>query len=47
MVCQVCNKTVDWFFLSGDDKAGQSNYGHANLIERICEKRKQNGLPGM
>ena len=48
MVCQVCNKTVNWFFQSVCDKVGQSNYGYANsVMERICEKRKQDGLPGM
>ncbi len=44
---------LDWFvaFSSvscGRGNAGQTNYGLANSVqERICEKRKQDGLPGM
>uniref|UniRef100_A0A8C5Q5P7 Fatty acid synthase n=1 Tax=Leptobrachium leishanense TaxID=445787 RepID=A0A8C5Q5P7_9ANUR len=33
---------------SGRGNAGQSNYGFANsTMERICEKRRRNGLPGL
>lgn len=32
---------------SGRGNAGQSNYGFANsAMERICEKRRHEGLPG-
>ena len=50
---ELCNNTLDWFVAfssisSGSGNAGQSNYGYANsVMERICEKRKQDGLPGM
>lgn len=44
---------LDWFvaFSSvscGRGNAGQSNYGFANsVMERICESRRKDGLPGM
>lgn len=44
---------LDWFvcFSSvscGRGNAGQSNYGYANsVMERICEDRLKEGLPGM
>ncbi|GBN00717.1 Fatty acid synthase [Araneus ventricosus] len=44
---------VDWFvcFSSvscGRGNAGQSNYGYANsVMERICEERTKQGLPGL
>ena len=48
MVCQVCNMTADRAVHSGCGDGSQSNYGYANsVMERICEKRKQDGLPGM
>lgn len=32
----------------GRGNAGQSNYGYANsAMERVCEKRRYNGLPGL
>uniref|UniRef100_A0A8C5H966 Fatty acid synthase n=1 Tax=Gouania willdenowi TaxID=441366 RepID=A0A8C5H966_GOUWI len=32
----------------GRGNAGQSNYGHANsAMERVCEKRRHDGLPGL
>ncbi|GBM38888.1 Fatty acid synthase [Araneus ventricosus] len=44
---------IDWFvcFSSvncGRGNAGQSNYGYANsVMERICEERTKQGLPGL
>ena len=49
---QSCRESVDWFVVfssvsSGRGNAGQANYGFANsYMERICETRKQDGLPG-
>ena len=49
---ELCNKTLDWFVAfssisSGRGNAGQSNYGFGNsVMERICEKRNKEGLPG-
>lgn len=32
----------------GRGNAGQSNYGYANsVMERVCEKRRHDGLPGL
>lgn len=32
----------------GRGNAGQSNYGMSNsVMERICEKRRSDGLPGL
>jgi fatty acid synthase len=45
-------ESLDWFvaFSSvscGRGNVGQSNYGLANsFMERICEHRKMDGLPG-
>ncbi|KAK3090166.1 hypothetical protein FSP39_009679 [Pinctada imbricata] len=47
---KLCKETLDWFvaFSSvscGRGNAGQANYGFANsVMERICEKRRQDGL---
>ena len=47
-----CKDSLDWFvtFSSvscGRGNAGQANYGFANsVMERICEKRVADGLPG-
>uniref|UniRef100_T1J426 Fatty acid synthase n=1 Tax=Strigamia maritima TaxID=126957 RepID=T1J426_STRMM len=49
----ICQDSLDWFvcFSSvacGRGNAGQTNYGFANsTMERICERRKQQGLPGL
>ena len=49
---KLCKETLDWFvaFSSvscGRGNAGQANYGFANsVMERICEKRVADGLPG-
>jgi hypothetical protein len=44
------NYTSDVVFssiTSGRGNVGQTNYGYANsVMERICEQRKKNGLPG-
>ena len=45
--------SLDWFVVfssvsCGRGNAGQANYGMANsTMERICEKRKQDGFPGI
>ena len=50
---QHCADSLDWFVVfssvsCGRGNAGQSNYGFANsLMERICEKRKYDGFPGL
>ena len=50
---ELCAKTLDWFVAfssisSGRGNAGQSNYGYANsVMERVCEKRNKDGLPGI
>lgn len=44
---------LDWFvcfssIACGRGNAGQSNYGYANsVMERICEERVNEGLPGI
>jgi len=49
---ELCGNSLDWFvaFSSvscGRGKAGQANYGYANsVMERICEQRHSDGLPG-
>ena len=49
---QTCKNSLDWFVVfssiaSGRGNAGQSNYGLANsTMERVCEQRVQDGLPG-
>ena len=46
-------KGLHWFVVfssvsSGRGNAGQANYGFANsAMERICEKRAEDGLPGL
>ena len=46
-------KHLHWFVVfssvsSGRGNAGQANYGFANsAMERICERRTQDGLPGV
>ena len=50
---ELCKSTLHWFvaFSSvscGRGNAGQANYGFANsVMERICEQRVQDGLPGL
>ena len=50
---QSCSSSLDWFVafssvVSGRGNAGQSNYGYANsFMERVCENRKRDGLPGI
>lgn len=50
---ELCSDSLDWFVVfssvsCGRGNAGQSNYGFANSsMERICEKRKQDGFPGI
>ena len=40
----VCFSSV----VSGRGNAGQTNYGYANsVMERVCEKRKRDGLPAL
>ena len=47
-----CKESLDLFVVfssitSGRGNVGQTNYGYANsVMERICEQRKKNGLPG-
>ena len=47
------SKTLDYFVVfssisCGRGNAGQTNYGYANsTMERICEQRQQDGLPGL
>ena len=49
---QECQEGLDWFVVfssvsCGRGNAGQSNYGYANsFMERVCEKRQHDGLPG-
>ena len=49
---QMCKETLDYFvafssIVSGRGNIGQTNYGYANsVLERICEKRMADGLPG-
>lgn len=49
---RVC-ANLDWFVVfssisCGRGNAGQSNYGLANsAMERICERRRRDGLPGL
>ena len=50
---ELCADTLDWFVVfssvsCGRGNAGQTNYGFANsTMERICEKRRHDNLPGM
>ena len=49
----ICKDSLDWFVVfssisSGYGNQGQTNYGYANSsMERICELRKEDGLPGI
>jgi len=49
---ELCSDTLDWFVVfssvsCGRGNAGQANYGYANsTMERICERRCSDGLPG-
>lgn len=48
-----CMNSLDWFVVfssitSGRGNVGQTNYGYANsAMERLCEQRKKDGLPGL
>ena len=50
---ELCKDSLDWFVTfsstsSGYGNAGQSPYGYANsVMERLMEKRKKDGLPGI
>jgi len=49
---ELCGSTLDWFVtfssvVCGRGNAGQANYGYGNsVMERICERRRSDGLPG-
>ncbi|CAL1537406.1 unnamed protein product [Lymnaea stagnalis] len=49
----LCKDSLDWFIVfssvsCGRGNLGQTNYGFANsVMERICEKRKAEGFPGL
>jgi len=49
---ELCSNTLEWFVVfssvsCGRGNAGQANYGYANsAMERICERRRSDGLPG-
>ena len=49
---EVCRDSLEWFVVfssvsCGRGNAGQANYGFANsVMERICEERHRDGLPG-
>ena len=49
---EICSSTLEWFVVfssvsCGRGNAGQANYGYANsAMERICERRRSDGLPG-
>ena len=49
---ELCSNTLEWFVVfssvsCGRGNAGQANYGYANsTMERICERRRSDGLPG-
>lgn len=50
---KMCGEDLDWFVVFSSVVAnrgnpGQSNYGYANsFMERHCEKRHRDGLPGI
>ena len=50
---QLCGPELEWFVMfssvsCGRGNPGQTNYGFANsTMERVCEKRRHNGLAGM
>jgi hypothetical protein len=49
---KLCSGSLEWFVVfssvsCGRGNAGQANYGYSNsVMERICEKRRLDGLPG-
>jgi len=49
---ELCGCTLEWFvvfssIVSWYGNAGQANYGYGNsVMERICERRRSDGLPG-
>jgi len=49
---ELCRDSLEWFvvfssIISGRGNVGQANYGYANsVMERICEIRHNDGLPG-
>lgn len=49
---EMCLSSLDWFVVfssvsCGRGNAGQANYGFANsVMERLCEKRVADNLPG-
>jgi len=49
---ELCRGTLDWFVVfssvtCGRGNPGQANYGYSNsVMERICERRRSDGLPG-
>ena len=49
---ELCRDSLEWFvvfssIVSGRGNVGQANYGYANsVMERICEIRHNDGLPG-
>ena len=49
---ELCSDTLEWFvvfssIVSGRGNIGQACYGYANsVMERICEVRHNDGLPG-
>ena len=50
---ELCSDTLEWFvvfssIVSGRGNIGQACYGYANsVMERICEVRHNDGLPGL
>ncbi|GAB1597533.1 fatty acid synthase-like, partial [Argonauta hians] len=50
---ELCKSSIEWFVVfssvsCGRGNIGQSNYGFANsVMERICEKRHRDHLPGL
>jgi len=50
---ELCSGTLEWFVVfssvsCGRGNAGQGNYGYANsAMERICERRRSDGFPGI
>ena len=50
---RLCDQDLDWFVMfssvisCGYGNPGQTNYGFANSsMERVCERRREDGLPG-
>ncbi len=51
---QICGGSLDWFVVFSSVRSGrgidpgQANYGFANsVMERLCERRHHDGLPGL